>query len=149
VPEIAVADFGGREAGRQRSRSGDVFEADFVRLGVEIGEVATADIDRADAEAHLAGIDAIEIDQPLEGRPQGRIVVIARLVGAGWRPDRRRRHAWHEEIRRTEQKDVHGARLIEQLTLHVVEREVAEIRYAERRRGDQLPEFAQRIDATL
>jgi hypothetical protein len=33
---------------------------------VEIDEVAAADIDRADAEAHLAGIDPVEIDQPLQ-----------------------------------------------------------------------------------
>ncbi len=40
-----------------------MLEGDLVRRGVEINEVAGADIDRADAKAHLAGIDAVEIDQ--------------------------------------------------------------------------------------
>ena len=69
VPKRFAVDPNRREAGRQRARSGDMFVVDFVRRGVEIGEVAAADIDCADAEAHLAGIDAIEIDQPLECHP--------------------------------------------------------------------------------
>src|SRR6185436_13371288 len=146
---IIVADPGRWEAGRQGAGSNDMFVGDLVRFGVEISEVAAADIDRAHAEARLASIDAIEIDQPLECRAQWRIVVIARLVGAGRRPDDRRRHARHKEVRRAEKYGVHGARLIDQLTLHVVELDAPEVRYAERRRGDHLPEFAQRIDATL
>ncbi len=37
----------------------------LVRGRVEIGEIAAAHFDRADAKAHLAGINTIEIDQTL------------------------------------------------------------------------------------
>jgi hypothetical protein len=40
-----------------------MLEADRMGLRVEIDEIAAEDIDRADAKAHLAGIDTIEIDQ--------------------------------------------------------------------------------------
>ena len=62
IPKIADADFGRRKAGRPGARGGDMFEGDPVRLRIEIGEIPGANIDRADAKAHLAGIDPIKVD---------------------------------------------------------------------------------------
>ena len=66
-----------------------------MRVGgvVEIDEVAGADVDGADAEAHLAGVDAVEIDQALQRRLERRGVVEARRLRlpAGLKPRRQRR----------------------------------------------------------
>src|SRR5215472_13668035 len=96
-----------------------MFESNLVRGVVEIGEIAGAHFDRADAKAHLAGIDTVEIDQTLECRTQRRVVVIARLVRTARRPNGRRWQARHEEIRRAKQQDIHGGRLIDKLVLGV------------------------------
>src|SRR5215813_7174220 len=106
-----------------------MFESDLVRGVVEIGEIAAAHLDRADAKAHLAGIDAVEIDQTLECRTQRRVVVIARFVRTARRPNGRRWQARHEEIRRAKQQDTSGARLIEKLMLVVAEFDLREIGY--------------------
>ena len=37
-----------------------------MRFVVEVDEIAGAHVDGADAEAHLAGIDPVEVDKPLE-----------------------------------------------------------------------------------
>src|SRR5215468_10452024 len=108
-----------------------MFETDLVHGVVEIGEIAGAHFDRADAKAHLAGIDTVEIDQTLECRTQRRVVVIARFVRTTRRPNGRRWQTRHEEIRRAEQQDIHGARLIEKLMLVVAEFDLPEIGYAD------------------
>ena len=79
-----------------------MFESNLVFGVVEIGEIAAAHFDRADAKAHLVGIDAVEIDQTLKCPTQGRVVVLARFVRTAWRPNGRRWHTRHEEIRRAE-----------------------------------------------
>jgi hypothetical protein len=61
----------------------------------------------------------------------------------------RGRHARHKEIRRAEQQDIHGVRLIEKLMLVIAEFDVPEIGHAEGRSRDRLPKLAQRINATL
>src|SRR6516162_1262559 len=119
-----------------------MFESDLVRGGVEIGEIAATHFDRADTKTHLAGIDAIEIDQPLQRRAQRRVVVIARFVRTARRPNGWRRQARHEEIRRAEQENAHGTHLIDQLVLGVVILDMLKIRYAEWRSGDRVPKFA-------
>ena len=43
---------------------------DVMGLGIEVGEIAGTDVHCADAEAHQARIDAVEIHQPLERFPQ-------------------------------------------------------------------------------
>jgi hypothetical protein len=43
----------------------------FVRI--KIGEVAGADVDRADADAHFARVQPIEIDKPLQIRCNGAV----------------------------------------------------------------------------
>src|SRR5262245_8261070 len=130
VPKILVADLGRRETRRQRARGCDMFESDLVCGVVEIDEIATAHFDRADAKAHLTGIDTVEIDHALECRTQRRGVVVARFVGTARRPNGRRWQARHEEIRRAEQQDIHGVRLIEKLMLVVAEFDLSEIGYA-------------------
>src|SRR6516165_3376098 len=122
-----------------------MFESDLMLGVVEIGEIAAAYFDRADAKAHLAGIDTVKIDQTLERRTQWRVVVIARFVRTARRPHGRRWQARHEEIRRAEQQDTHGARLIEKLMPIVAEFDLAEIGYAEWRSRNRVPKFAQRV----
>src|SRR6516165_3636601 len=126
-----------------------MFESDLVRGVVEIDEIAAAYFDRADAKAHLAGIDTLEIDQTLECCTQRRVVVIARFVRTARRPNGRRWQTRHEEIRRTEQQDTHGARLIDKLMLVVAEFDLPEIGYAEWRSRDRVPKFAQRMHPLL
>jgi hypothetical protein len=83
----------------------------------------------------------------LECRSQWRIIVVTRFVRAARRPYRR--HARHKEIRRAEQQDVHGVRLIEKLMVVVAKFDVPQIGHAEGRSRDGLPKLAQRINATL
>src|SRR5262249_47200119 len=89
------------------------------------------------------------IDQTLNRRTQRRIVVITRFVRTARRPNGRRWEARHEEIRRAEQQDIHGAHLIEKLMLVVAEFDLPEIGYAEWRSRDRVPKFAQRIHPLL
>ena len=54
-----------------------------MRFVVEVDEIAGAHVHRADAEAHLAGIDPVEVDKPLERALQELGLVKARgLEGA-------------------------------------------------------------------
>jgi hypothetical protein len=53
---------------------------------LKIDEIAGADVDGADAEAHRAGIDAIEVNEPLERAAQrGRVIPAGRLDRSRWR----------------------------------------------------------------
>src|SRR5262249_5338221 len=149
VPKIPVADLGRRETRRQRARGGNMFESDLVRGVVEIGEIAAAHLDRAHTKAHIAGIDTVEIDQTLECRTQRRVVVIARSLRTARRPNGRRWQARHEEIRRAEQQDIQGVRLIDKLVLVVAELYLPEIGYADWRSRGRVPKLAQRVDPSL
>src|SRR5262249_10438572 len=126
-----------------------MFESDLVRRRIEIGEIATPHFDRADAKAHLAGIDSIEIDHTLQRRSQRRVVVIARFIWTSRWPDGRRRQARHKEIRRPKQENAYGTVLIDKLMLVVAELDLPEIGNAKRRSRDRAPKLAQRVDATL
>src|SRR5262245_45616797 len=66
IPVVFALDLGCRESRRQRAARYRVLRADRVRRRVEIDEVTGADVHRTDAEAHLAGIDPIEVDESLE-----------------------------------------------------------------------------------
>ena len=58
----------------------DVFRMDLVSGVVEINKIAGANIDRADAEPHCAGIDQVKIHQAFERSSQrGDIVIADRL----------------------------------------------------------------------
>ncbi len=64
--------------------SGPIFLPSFLNSYiVEIFEVAGGDADRADGEARLEVVDAVEIDQTLQRLLQGRGVVIALRLRAG------------------------------------------------------------------
>jgi hypothetical protein len=67
---VLALDLDGREAGRQRAARHDVLRADHVRVGVEVDEVAAAHVDRAEAQVRLAVVDAVEVDDALQRRPQ-------------------------------------------------------------------------------
>jgi hypothetical protein len=66
IPVEFALDLDGRKAGRKRSACHHVLGSDRMRFIVEIDEIASAHVHCADAQAHLARIDAVEIDQPLE-----------------------------------------------------------------------------------
>ena len=68
------------KSGRQGPAGHDVRRANLARFGIKIDEVAGPHIDRTDAETHNASIEAIEIDQLLEGRLER-----AGIIGAGGR----------------------------------------------------------------
>src|SRR5580704_7348167 len=93
---------------RWQGRTGhDVLRADRVGRGIEIDEVASPHIDRADAQAHTAGVDAIEIDQLFERRlERASIVSAGGLDGSGQMQPRRGR-SWREEPgRATDQSEI-------------------------------------------
>ena len=87
--------------------------ADLMRGAVEIDEVAGADVDRADAETHRAGIDEVEVHQALERGFEGRHVVETDGRSAAGRMEERRRHARREEAGRAAQQDAQRAHLID------------------------------------
>src|SRR5262245_1712046 len=97
VPIELAIHLDGGTARRQRSARHDVFGPDRVGRRIEIHEVAAANIDRADAESHLAGIDAIEVDKPLQRAAQRGGVVPAGGLHRPRRGEIRRRQSRGEE----------------------------------------------------
>ena len=111
VPVELVFHLDGGEGGRQGAAGHHVLGADHVRLVVEIGEVAGAHVHRADAEAHLARVDAVEIHQPLQRGAQGAGVVEAGGAAAG--EEEGRRQARLEEARHAARRDPRRRELIQ------------------------------------
>ena len=150
VPVIFAVDFGGRKARGQRAARHDVAEIDSMGGGVEIGEIAVADIDRADAQARFAGIEPVEIDQPLQRLLERRDVVMAELRRARRGPDDRRGNARAEEAGRAQRRYAEGAELVERAVHRLIDmfdgRAIGRAERAERRLADRLPEFAQLLD---
>ena len=64
---MLAIDFDRRKARRQRPARHDMLGADRVRAGVEIDKIAGPDIDGARAEPRHPGVEAIEIDEALQG----------------------------------------------------------------------------------
>src|SRR4051794_32859817 len=64
---------------------------------VEIGKVAGADVDRADAGAYFARVQQVEVDEPLQRLMQRSGIVEARRGVARERRPERRRKSWLEE----------------------------------------------------
>src|SRR5262245_35004324 len=91
VPIEFAIHLDGGTAGRQRPARHDVLGPDRVGGRVEIHEVAAADIDGADTEPHLAGIDAIEVDESFQRAAQRGGVVPAGGLHRTWRSKVRRR----------------------------------------------------------
>src|SRR5262249_43270087 len=77
------------------------------------------DVDGADAEAHLAGVDAIEIDEPLQGAPQRRGVVPAGGLDRARRCEVRRRHSRFEKAGSPLEQGRFGAQPIEEDVTHI------------------------------
>ena len=95
--------------------SGPIFLPSFAEFEiVEISEIARGHTDRADAEAALQIVDAVEVDQALQRLAQRRGVVIALRLGAARRPKRRRWNAGSKETGHTEGSDQCRAGLVEQ-----------------------------------
>ncbi len=122
--------------------------ADLVGLVLEVDEVAGLDVDRADAEAGLPGVDAVEIDQAfqqalerlgvVEAKPSGTAAGVK--IGGGTR-------GWKKlgapNIRMPSAR--HWLTIV---VLEVVaELQPADVRDAERRAAHRLPELAQLVDA--
>src|SRR5262249_8147178 len=82
IPIILAVDFGCGKTGRQRAAGNDVLGPDAMGRVVEIGEVTGSDVDGANAEPEVTGIDAIEIHQARERPLERGSVIVARLVDA-------------------------------------------------------------------
>jgi hypothetical protein len=111
---------------------------------VEVGEVAGADVHGADAQAHLARVDAVEVDQALERGAQRFGVVVA--GGAEGRPSRiGLAGARCEEAGHALQQHASGGQLVEPDAYRIDEGKrgplVAD--YAVAAGAHQFPEFAQ------
>ena len=116
----------------------------------EIGEVAAAHVDGADAEPDVSIVDPVEVDQAFERRSQRRNVVETQRVRFLWRPKVQRRKARGEERRRPEHRDPERVDLVDEavrrLVLEVERTGVGDAEDAKRRSADRLPELAQPLD---
>jgi glycine/D-amino acid oxidase-like deaminating enzyme len=72
------------ESRRQCAIRHDVLRSDGVSRVIEVQEVTGGHVHGADAEARLAGIDAIEVDQAFECGPERRRIVVACGLDARW-----------------------------------------------------------------
>ena len=97
IPVVLAVDFDGGESRRQSPGSHEMLRSQPAFGGVEIGQVAGADVDRADANAHFARVQPVEVDESLQRLLQRcRVVEACRGVAREGRPERRR-EAWLEE----------------------------------------------------
>src|SRR6266850_233500 len=113
IPVELAVDFQRRESGRQRAARHDVAHVQALRGRIEISHVAGAHVDRANREAKLARVEAVEVDQPLERVLEQRGVVVADGADAAARLQRRRRKARCEESGHAEQQRLRGREAVE------------------------------------
>src|SRR5262249_62346189 len=66
VPVEFALDLDRRKAKRKGSARHHVLGSDRMCCVIEVDEIASAHVRRADTEAHVTGIDPIEVDKPLE-----------------------------------------------------------------------------------
>src|SRR5262249_8868261 len=143
IPIIFAIDLGGWKAGRQRAAGDDMRRGNPVGGRVERDEVPGPHVDRADAQARSADLDAIEIDEALERGPQRRYLVVADRVRTADSPWHRRRKSGCEEIRGAEQQDAERTGLVEQRMDRLVRDGYGrKIWKAQRRRADGFPELS-------
>src|SRR5581483_26859 len=148
---MLALDLDGGEAGRQRAAGHHMLRSDYLRPSVEIGQVAAAHIDGAEAETRvLPGIQAVAVDEALERGFERPGVIIARcLDGAG------RMKPWIEEPRTEEARrsgvgNHSGAHLIDLCARSLASKEAAYVGVeAHGRGGDFLPELPQPVGASL
>src|SRR5262245_41615652 len=93
---------------------------DPVGGSVEVGKITAPDIDRADAKAHCASVDPVEINQPLQCRLQGRDVVEGERRRAAGRTHERWRQTRSKEVGCAEEQDAKRAGLIDQTMSNIV-----------------------------
>ena len=148
--ELAVHLDGGT-AGRQRAARHDVLGPDLVAGRIEIDEVAAADVDGADGKAHLAGVDAVEVDEPLERAAQRRGVVPAGGLDRARRREVRRRNARLEKAGSPFEQGRSGAELVEEDVTGIAAQPVmGDAEGVEQKLGrDLLPEGAQLFEPRL
>ena len=84
IPINFAVNFGGRESGRKGAAGHDVRRADATGRIVEKSQISGLHIRCADAEAHGAGVDPVEIDKAFERGLQRGGIVKAKGVGAPW-----------------------------------------------------------------
>ena len=145
VPVMVVADLDAWERGRQRAARHDVFRSDrFVRV-VEERQIAGRDVDRADREMDLAGVDQAEVHHFVQRLAQRRGVVVRRRSDGARRAEQGSREARLEEIglaqRRAHQRRGGVAHLAEDVAVGRVGPNFA--------RRDPAPEFGQPFQAPL
>jgi hypothetical protein len=120
-----------------------------MRFGVEVDEIAGADIHRAHAEAHLASIDPVEVDQPLERALEVLGFVEARGLEGAVRVQPGRGLLKREKARSTRCEGVGRTQLVEERARQVAFRSEgidADSPFEQRVGGDLLPECAQLRD---
>src|SRR3546814_8149340 len=61
VPVVLAVDLHGGKAGRQGAGGHEVFRSQPALGGVEVDEVAAAHVHCADADPHIAGVEAVEV----------------------------------------------------------------------------------------
>lgn len=141
VPIVLSVYFHGGKARRQSAAREDVLRPYLDLRIVEIREIARPDVYGPDAEANFSGINAVEIDEPLQCGFQR-----ARVVVAGWRVAEPPvgRLSRREEVRLAERQRMHCADLLSKVEWQT--RAVDEIRNPygpDRGRCDRAPEFTQ------
>jgi hypothetical protein len=148
VPIMFALDFGSGQTRRQRAARHDMFHANIMRGVVEIDEVASAHIHRADAKTGHPAIDEVKIHQAFECRFQRGDIVIAQRIDI---PGYERQGRWDprlEEARRAPKQSVESAPLIDpcvgELVLDFHRRHISD---ADGGGADGLPEFPQPRDA--
>jgi hypothetical protein len=82
---VLVLNLDGWKARRQSAACHHMLGTDCVRPGVEIDEITCRDIDGADAEANLAGIESIEVYQALQGAFENSGIVEASRINRSCR----------------------------------------------------------------
>src|SRR5262249_56446591 len=97
-----------------RAGGDDVLRGNAVGGGVEIDEIPGPHVDRADAQAGAAGIDAIKVDEALERGLQRRYIIVADRVGTLDFPRHRRWKPGREEMWGAEQHNAQRTGLVEQ-----------------------------------
>src|SRR5271166_1685620 len=117
--------------------------SDLMSCIVEIDKIAGANIDRTDAEASFAVIDAGEIDKAAKCGGQWTGIIPAQRARVAARIDIGRRHPWAEKSWRTANQNAERSGLIDQSMGHfVADVHTGKIRRPKRRSGNRLPEFA-------
>src|SRR5947207_1796452 len=148
VPIVLALDLDRGKSGRQCTARHHVLRADAVRCRVEIGDVAGADVYRADAEAHGAAVDPVEIDQPLQCRSERSRVVITRRLNRALGPEPRYERARREEAWRAERQRPAGAPLVQQRASGIAVEQRRDTVVISRR-GYEFPKLPELLDSLL